>query len=174
MLSITRKPKGETAELSPSDRYLIEYSGEYKVRYLYEDALYSGSKDLTFTAVPSSKPIFDSPIMNLNGYYIKGYTYSIEVNKAYNYSENGATPANVEAYVKFDNGDFEKIEDVGNIVISANDSLRFKLQCENSGRQVGYYEILCRRRNVGGNGQKRYDFPSRKKRNDKLHKSVAV
>ena len=134
-------PKGETAELSPSDRYLIEYSGEYKVRYLYEDALYSGSKDLTFTAVPSSKPIFDSPIMNLNGYYIKGYTYSIEVNKAYNYSENGATPANVEAYVKFDNGDFEKIEDVGNIVIAANDSVRFKLKCENSDVEILSDEI---------------------------------
>ena len=134
-------PKGETAELSPSDRYLIEYSGEYKVRYLYEDALYSGSKDLTFTAVPSSKPIFDSPIMNLNGYYIKGYTYSIEVNKAYNYSENGATPANVDAYVKFDNGDFEKIEDVGNIVISANDSVRFKLKCENSDVEILSDEI---------------------------------
>ena len=134
-------PKGETAELSPSDRYLIEYSGEYKVRYLYEDALYSGSKDLTFTAVPSSKPIFDSPIMNLNGYYIKGYTYSIEVNKAYNYSENGATPANVEAYVKFDNGDFEKIEDVGNIVISANDTVRYKLKCENSDVEILSDEI---------------------------------
>ena len=138
---VVTNPKGKTTELSPSDRYLIEYSGEYKVRYLYEDALYSGSKELTFTALSSSKPIFDSPIMNLNEYYIKGYTYSIEVNEAYNYSENGATPAKVDAYVKFDNGEFAKIDDVGNVVISADDTVRFKLKCENSDVEILSDEI---------------------------------
>lgn len=134
-------PKGETKELSATDEYLIEYSGEYKVRYLYEDVLYSGSEEMKFTAVNSSKPAFDSSVMSLNRYYIKGYTYSIEANKAYTYDENGATPANVEAYVKFDGGEYEKIEDIGNVTINANNTVRFKLKCENSDVEIVSDEI---------------------------------
>ena len=129
---IVTNPKGQISELSATDEYLVEYSGEYKVRYLYEDALYSGSEELLFTAGRSSKPTFDSSVFKLNKYYIKGYTYSIEVNKAYTYAEDGATPANVEAYVKFDAGEFRKIDDIGNIAIDATDTVRFKLKCENS------------------------------------------
>jgi len=138
---IVTDPKGKIIELLPSDEYLIEYSGEYKIKYIYEDVLYSGSEELSFKAARSSKPTFVSSVFNLNRYYINGYSYSIEANKAFTYSEDGATPANVEAYVKFDDGEFKKTDDIGNIVISANETVSFKLKCKNSDVEILSDEI---------------------------------
>ena len=56
----------------------------------------------------------------------------MEKPKAYTYSENGAAPVAVETYVKFDDGEFNKIADEKNITINANKKVRFKFKCEGS------------------------------------------
>lgn len=138
---IVTDPKGNRQELTQNDEYLVEYSGEYKVDYLYEDVLYSGEKSVSFTAAPSQKPIFAAEGVSFNHYYINGYTYSVEKPKAYTYSENGAAPVAVETYVKFDDGEFNKIADEKNITINAIKKVRFKFKCEGSDVELLSEEI---------------------------------
>lgn len=108
---------------------LIEKTGEYTVKYEFEDAYYAGSKEYKFVAKSSGKPAFESAFIPVPARFIKNADYSAERPAAYVYTENGRTASEVKAYVSFDGGEYKEF-DASDFTVIASETVKIKYVCE--------------------------------------------
>lgn len=120
-----------------SDSVIIERAGEYVVRYDYEDAYYSGSKEYAFTVRSSEKPVFERAFVPVPARFIKNASYTAEEVAAFAYTESGKTAVGVKGYVSFDGGEYKEFART-NFTVTASRSVKIKYACE--GNESVYIE----------------------------------
>lgn len=124
-----RTPSGETTLLeSPSESYLFEQVGTYTITYLYRDAFYSESYSYTIKTSDAGVPSFARNDILLPNYFIKGATYSVEEVPAYRYAASGVSSSEVDAYVRFDGGEYTLCDEKA-LQISGEKTMQIKFVC---------------------------------------------
>lgn len=119
----------KTEKQVTTNALLIERTGEYTVRYDYEDAYYNGSREYKFVAKASVKPAFESSFIPVPARFIKNANYSAEKPAAYVYTESGKTISEVKAYVSFDGGEYKEF-DAADFTVTASETVKIKYVCE--------------------------------------------
>lgn len=103
-------PSGRVADITKSaSNYSINEIGDYKVKYTYSDAFYSGEYEYAITSVFGGKAIFEKNAVPVPEYFIAGATYSVEDVKAYTYSGSNKQAVELKAYASYDGGAYEAI-----------------------------------------------------------------
>lgn len=125
-------PNGRVVTLSsPSEKFLLDRAGRYTVKYSYYDDLYSGSYSYDFTAEDRGIYRFESDAIGLPKYLIKGAEYSVDVNKAHLYTAQDPKEAEVNAYIKYDGGEFTRF-DPASFTVTGNTSAVIRFTCANN------------------------------------------
>lgn len=113
--------------------------GEYKVEYHFKTLVY----DTVFTYQVSCNDSEDAVFFNddfvLPRYFIKDATYQLEPYTVYLPIDKGFKAVDAEIWVKADDGDYTKINDINEYKAEANEKLRFKFVCK--GKYVESKEI---------------------------------
>lgn len=120
-------PNGKTADVTKTaNAYSIDYSGTYKVKYIYADTFYEGVYEYEFTSVFGGKPVFEKKSIPVPEYFIAGATYSVEDIKAYIYEGSEKAAADTKAYISYDGGEYQAIT-ADEFTIAEKTSLKLKL-----------------------------------------------
>ncbi len=99
--------------------------GEYKIIYEYRDIFFSYSDEYTVNSLPSETIDLIEEII-MPKYFIKGYKYSLDSYHVYSFKEKDPTPLTADVFVSFDDGEFKKIEDVGEVEITGSQTATFQ------------------------------------------------
>lgn len=119
------QPNGVSKTLSSTESYLLEASGTYKATYRYKDSFYSGSKEYTFDVSGSDQAVFETENIPLPNYFMKNGSYTLDIPKAYSFGTTGMKEDNVDFFVKFDDGSYQKANPK-DLTITGNKFVSFK------------------------------------------------
>lgn len=129
-ISVT-DPEGRVRALSSAEEvFLLERAGTYVVSYVYSDGLYEGTYSYEFTAADEGIYRFESRTVPLPRYLIRGAEYSVEALKAFVYSAQEPKSAEVNAYIRYDGGEYSSFDPAGFTVGSGN-TLQIRFACKN-------------------------------------------
>lgn len=104
--------------------FMPRYAGEYEVIYEYSDGIFTYEKSYTVNCVASDVISFCDEIL-LPRYFVKGFNYSLNGITAYSYRQGEPAEYPTEAYVVYDGGVEQKIENFDRITITGNESAYF-------------------------------------------------
>lgn len=119
-------PNGEKKIFSSIDLVKLECSGTYKVKYAYKDSFYAGETSYIFEVADNNVASFENNNVALPHYFMKNSSYTLDIPKAYTYGKNGAKLDDVEAFAKFDGGEYAPI-DYKNVTITGSKNVQFKI-----------------------------------------------
>ena len=109
-------------------KFMPRYAGEYTISYILKDNVYDQTEEpfeykVTCTA-SNNVSFLESPF--LERYLIKNATYGLREFNAYEFTKGEPNPKKVDAYVSFDGGEFTKIADVNQILITGSKTAQIK------------------------------------------------
>lgn len=123
-VKISVTSENQNAEFDSAAQFTPLYKGNYRVTYSYTDGITSYEKGFTIACnVDSSVVSVDKNIV-LPETFIKGFEYSIDGAKAYNYVNGYPSEVPVTAYAVFDGGAKTKI-DVNKVKITGSKNVKF-------------------------------------------------
>ena len=99
--------------------------GEYTITYEYRDIFFTYQEEYTVNSLPSETIDLIEEII-MPKYFIKGYKYSLDTYHVYSFKEKDPTPLTADVFVSFDDGEFKKIEDVGEVEITGIQTATFQ------------------------------------------------
>jgi len=116
----------KTVEIDKESRkFFVEELGEYEIIYQYGDAYHDYEYSYKITAESSDAIVFKKPILPL--YFIKNAPYSLDNGTVNIYSgESVKEETIVDVYCKQDSGEFIKVADLQEVVITGMDSVQFR------------------------------------------------
>lgn len=118
-------PSGEKKVFSSLDLVKLETSGTYKVNYKYKDSFYSGEVSYSFEVSENNSAAFENNNVALPHYFMKNSTYSLDIPKAYTYGKDGAKQDEIDAFARFDDGEYTPI-DYRNVSVTGSRNVQFK------------------------------------------------
>lgn len=128
-VKISVTSENQNAEFESTTEFTPFYKGNYRVTYSYTDGITSYEKGFTIACnVDSSIVSIDKNVV-LPETFIKGFEYSIDGVKAYNYVKGYPAEVPVTAYAVFDGGAKTKI-DANKVQITGNNNVQFIFEAE--------------------------------------------
>lgn len=119
-------PAGETEIANRSEDYILRSVGNYKIEYVCSDIIYRCVYTDEFVAADAGQYGFDAKKIIMPEYVIKGASYSFDNVNLVKYTAGGNLAAEYDAYMISDGGSPVKC-DATEVVIAANDTVRFRL-----------------------------------------------
>ncbi len=117
-------PNGTELDVSKDGKFVANMVGEYTVKYVYSDNVYSYESSYKVMSSESTEVFFDGEPYFIK-YYIKHATYKLDDFFVY-FMQNGKLKSQVATLmVKFDDGDFVET-DINNVVITGDETVTFK------------------------------------------------
>ncbi len=118
----------EPEEINPlTNQFTPKSVGKYTISYAYTDGVDSQvfsyemdvavNPDYGFIELPKTEDV-----------YIKGVTYHLDEINAYSFTGDEPVPVGVTVYVKFDGGEYKKVEDIKNVYIDGSSTVQFKYE----------------------------------------------
>ncbi len=108
--------------------FMPKYAGEYTISFIYKDNVYDFTEnpyEYKVTCVASNNVSFlEAPF--LERYLIKGATYGLREFNAYEFTKGEPNAKKVDAYISFDGGEFELIEDTYSVLITGEKTVQIK------------------------------------------------
>lgn len=123
-VTINVKSERESFVLKGAGEFMPRYAGEYEIVYEYSDGIFTYEKSYRVTCRVSSVVSFCDEIL-LPRYFVKGFTYAIDGITAYSYWRDEPTEAPTDAYVVYDDGNEQKIDNLNRVTITGEESARF-------------------------------------------------
>lgn len=123
-VTIYVKSERESFVLKGVGEFMPRYVGEYEIVYVYSDGIFTYEKSYKVNCRASSVVSFCDEVM-LPRYFVKGFTYAIDGITAYSYWREEPTEAATDAYVVYDGGSEQKIDDLNHVTITGNESVKF-------------------------------------------------
>lgn len=123
-VTIYVKSERESFVLKGAGEFMPRYAGEYEIVYEYSDGIFTYEKSYGVTCRVSSVVSFCDEIL-LPRYFVKGFTYAIDGITAYSYWRDEPTEAPTDAYVVYDDGNEQKIDNLNRVTITGEESARF-------------------------------------------------
>ncbi len=131
-VKIRVESENQSAEFDKETEFTPLYSGNYKITYVYGDDFYSYEKSFNYDCkVDASVVSFDTNVV-LPKTFIKGFYYSIDGVKAYNYVKGYPSAAPMTAYAVFDGGSKQKIDDINKVEITGSKTVKFVFEAESA------------------------------------------
>lgn len=117
--------ENQNVEFEGAAEFTPLYKGNYRVTYVYGDGVTSYEKSFTIACkVDASVVSFDKNVV-LPDTFIKGFNYSIDGAKAYDYVKGYPSEVPVTAYAVFDGGAKTKIDDINKVEITGSNTVKF-------------------------------------------------
>ncbi len=109
------------------DDFIPNGTGTYTIEYTFSDMLKSYTVSRSVACNPNAEDFYsfkDTPY--IPRYVIKNETYSLEQIYAYKFTSTEPIKVNADLYVKFDDGEFNKVSDVENVKITGSNKMEIK------------------------------------------------
>ncbi len=119
-------PNGQVTEIDPNKGlFTLINVGKHTITYIYGDKIrsYEYKYELNVSA-NSSNGFIEMP--SLEEFYIKGISYHIDDITAYTFGGAEPSPVDTTAYVRFDDGSYQKVSDLTNVLITGSNTVQFK------------------------------------------------